>query len=88
MEQLTRRDAVQMVVAGALLTGAATAAAAGDDRIIISGASGQLGDAAVKDLLARGVCLNDDSVAVATACGDWSVLEGGMKAVLGQTLCG
>jgi len=59
MKQLTRRDAVQMVVAGVLLTGATTAAAAGADRIIISGASGQLGDAAVKDLLARGVAANN-----------------------------
>jgi NAD(P)H dehydrogenase (quinone) len=55
MDRLTRRDVVQMVAAGVLLNGAATAGAAGNERIIISGASGQLGDAAVKDLLARGV---------------------------------
>ena len=54
MDRLTRRDVVQMVAAGVLLN-AATAGAAGNERIIISGASGQLGDAAVKDLLARGV---------------------------------
>jgi NAD(P)H dehydrogenase (quinone) len=55
MDRLTRRDVMQMVAAGVLLNGAATAGAAGKERIIISGASGQLGDAAVKDLLARGV---------------------------------
>ncbi len=55
MDRLTRRDMVQWMAAGVLLGGAATGGAAGDERIIISGASGQLGDAAVKDLLARGV---------------------------------
>jgi NAD(P)H dehydrogenase (quinone) len=55
MDRLTRRDVVNMVASGALLSTTATAWAAGDERIIISGASGQLGDAAVKDLLARGV---------------------------------
>jgi len=55
MQQLTRRDVAKMVAAGALLGGTSGAWAAGDERIIISGASGQLGDAAVKDLLARGV---------------------------------
>jgi NAD(P)H dehydrogenase (quinone) len=56
MDQLTRRDVVvKMVAAGALLSATATAWALGDERIIISGASGQLGDAAVKELLARGV---------------------------------
>jgi NAD(P)H dehydrogenase (quinone) len=55
MDRLTRRDVVQMVAAGVLLNAAATAGAAVNERIIISGASGQLGDAAVKDLLARGV---------------------------------
>ena len=55
MDRLTRRDVMRMVAAGVLLNGAATAGAAGKERIIISGASGQLGDAAVKDLLARGV---------------------------------
>jgi NAD(P)H dehydrogenase (quinone) len=55
MDRLTRRDVMQMVAAGVLLNGAATAGAADKERIIISGASGQLGDAAVKDLLARGV---------------------------------
>jgi NAD(P)H dehydrogenase (quinone) len=55
MDRLTRRDVVNMVASGAVLSATATAWAAGDERIIISGASGQLGDAAVKDLLARGV---------------------------------
>ena len=55
MDRLTRRDLVQMMAAGVWLGGAARAGAAGDGRIIISGASGQLGDAAVKVLLARGV---------------------------------
>jgi NAD(P)H dehydrogenase (quinone) len=55
MDRLTRRDVVNMVAAGALLCATASTWAAGDERIIISGASGQLGDAAVKDLLARGV---------------------------------
>lgn len=54
MDQLTRRDTLKMMAAGVLLSGAGAAHAA-DERIIISGASGQLGDAAVQDLLARGV---------------------------------
>ena len=45
-----------MAAAGLLLSATATSAmAAGNDRIIISGASGQLGGEAVKDLLAKGV---------------------------------
>ena len=44
-----------MAAAGMLLSGAAAASGAGDDLIIISGASGQLGGQAVKDLLAKGV---------------------------------
>jgi len=55
MDRLTRRDVVNMVASGALLSTTASTWAAGAERIIISGASGQLGDAAVKDLLARGV---------------------------------
>jgi NAD(P)H dehydrogenase (quinone) len=46
---------VQRVAAAVLVGGASGAGAAGDERIIISGASGQLGNAAVKDLLARGI---------------------------------
>ncbi|HEX3835820.1 MAG TPA: NAD(P)H-binding protein [Steroidobacteraceae bacterium] len=56
MTQLTRRELLEMAAAGVLLSGTATPAmAAGNDRIVISGASGQLGDQAVKDLLATGV---------------------------------
>jgi NAD(P)H dehydrogenase (quinone) len=56
MNQLTRREVLEMAAAGMLLSGAATAAmGAADERIIISGASGQLGGEAVKDLLARGI---------------------------------
>jgi NAD(P)H dehydrogenase (quinone) len=56
MSQLTRRDVLEMAAAGLLLGGAATAAmGAANDRIIISGAAGQLGGEAVKDLLAAGV---------------------------------
>ena len=56
MNQLTRRELLEMAVTGVLLSGAAPAAmSAGNDRIIISGASGQLGGQAVKDLLATGV---------------------------------
>jgi NAD(P)H dehydrogenase (quinone) len=56
MNQLTRREVLEMAAAGMLLSGAATAAmGAANDRIIISGASGQLGGEAVKDLLAMGV---------------------------------
>jgi NAD(P)H dehydrogenase (quinone) len=55
MARLTRRDAIEMGVAGLLLSGATCAVAAGADRIIISGASGQLGGLAVKELLAKGV---------------------------------
>jgi NAD(P)H dehydrogenase (quinone) len=55
MNQLTRRELLEMA-AGVLLSGIAPAAmSAGDDRIIISGASGQLGGQAIKDLLAKGV---------------------------------
>jgi NAD(P)H dehydrogenase (quinone) len=53
MHQLTRRDLLEMAAAGVLLSGAATAAlGAANDRIIISGASGQLGGEAVQELLA------------------------------------
>jgi NAD(P)H dehydrogenase (quinone) len=56
MNQLTRREVLELAAAGVLLSGAATAVlGATDERLIISGASGQLGGAAVKDLLARGV---------------------------------
>ena len=59
MKRLTRRELMQQVAAGVLLGGAATAGAAEAGRIIISGASGQLGDAAVRELLARGVAAQD-----------------------------
>ena len=55
MNQLTRRELLEMAAAAVLLSGASAASAAGDDLIIISGASGQLGGQAVKDLLAKGV---------------------------------
>jgi NAD(P)H dehydrogenase (quinone) len=56
MNQLTRRELLEMAAAGIVLSGTAPAAmSAGNDRIIISGASGQLGGQAVKDLLAKGV---------------------------------
>jgi len=55
MERLTRRETVRMMAAGMLLGARANSWAAGADRVVISGASGQLGEAAVKDLLARGV---------------------------------
>jgi NAD(P)H dehydrogenase (quinone) len=56
MNQPTRRELLEMAAAGLLLSSGATVAmGAADDRIIISGASGQLGGAAVKDLLAQGV---------------------------------
>ncbi len=56
MNRLTRRELLEMAAAGVLLSGATTAVmGAGNDRIIISGASGQLGGQAVKDLLAKGV---------------------------------
>jgi NAD(P)H dehydrogenase (quinone) len=56
MNQLTRRELLEMALTGVLLSGTATAAmAANNDRIIISGASGQLGGQAIKELLARGV---------------------------------
>src|SRR5580692_10838513 len=55
MKQLTRREALERVAAGALLSGATAARAAGTDRIIISGASGQLGGEATRYLLAKGV---------------------------------
>jgi NAD(P)H dehydrogenase (quinone) len=55
MNQLTRRELLEMAAAGILLGATAAASAAGADLIIISGASGQLGGLAVKDLLAKGV---------------------------------
>ena len=53
--QLTRREAMRMVAAGALLGPAAHARAAPAERIIISGAGGQLGGQCAKELIARGV---------------------------------
>jgi NAD(P)H dehydrogenase (quinone) len=55
MSQLTRRELLEMAAAGVLLSSAKMAWAAGNEKIIISGASGKLGGQAVKDLLARGV---------------------------------
>jgi NAD(P)H dehydrogenase (quinone) len=56
MNPLTRRELLEMTVATLLLSGVSAAASgAGDDRIIISGASGQLGGLAVQDLLASGI---------------------------------
>ncbi|HEY6457915.1 MAG TPA: NAD(P)H-binding protein [Steroidobacteraceae bacterium] len=56
MTELTRRELLEMAAAGVLVSGTATSVmAAGNDRIIVSGASGQLGELAVKDLLAAGV---------------------------------
>jgi NAD(P)H dehydrogenase (quinone) len=54
MGQLTRRELLEMAAAGALLSNATVASAAGNEKIIISGASGKLGGQAVKDLLASG----------------------------------
>jgi NAD(P)H dehydrogenase (quinone) len=54
MGQLTRRELLEMAAAGVLLSSATVAVATGNDKIIISGASGKLGGQAVKDLLARG----------------------------------
>lgn len=55
MNLMTRRELLQWTVAATLLNAATASRAADNDRIIISGASGQLGGQAVKDLLARGV---------------------------------
>ena len=55
MNRWTRRELLEWLAAGVLLDGATAALAAANDRIIISGASGQLGGQAVRDLLARGV---------------------------------
>jgi NAD(P)H dehydrogenase (quinone) len=56
MNPMTRREILEMTAAALLLGGASAAAvSASDDRIIISGASGQLGGQAVKDLLASGI---------------------------------
>jgi NAD(P)H dehydrogenase (quinone) len=55
MNRWTRRELLEWLAAGVLLDGATATLAAGNDRIIISGASGQLGGQAVRDLLARGV---------------------------------
>lgn len=52
---LTRRELLEGLAAGVFLNGGTAALAAGTDRIIISGASGQLGGQAIKDLLDRGV---------------------------------
>lgn len=53
MNPLTRREILEWMAAGVLLDGATAALAASADQIIISGASGQLGGQAVKDLLDR-----------------------------------
>jgi NAD(P)H dehydrogenase (quinone) len=55
MNRWTRRELLEWLAAGVLLDGATATLAAANDRIIISGASGQLGGQAVRDLLARGV---------------------------------
>jgi NAD(P)H dehydrogenase (quinone) len=55
MNPMTRRELFEWVAAGVLLGGATAATGAGDDRIIISGAAGQLGGEAVRELLAKGV---------------------------------
>ncbi len=56
MNRLTRREAMEWAAAGLLFSGAGAAASAADTgRIIISGASGQLGGEAVQELLARGI---------------------------------
>jgi NAD(P)H dehydrogenase (quinone) len=55
MHQPTRRELLEMAAGLLLSSGATVAIGAAADRIIISGASGQLGGAAVKDLLAQGV---------------------------------
>lgn len=55
---LTRRHAIRAFAFGALALGLRSVdarAAASNDKIVISGASGQLGHAAIKALLARGV---------------------------------
>jgi NAD(P)H dehydrogenase (quinone) len=54
MNPVTRREVLKWA-AGALLNGATAALAAAGDRLIISGASGQLGGQAIRDLLERGV---------------------------------
>jgi NAD(P)H dehydrogenase (quinone) len=53
MKKLTRREALGAVALGVLL--GTQAKARGPDRLIVSGASGQLGGLTVKALLARGV---------------------------------
>jgi NAD(P)H dehydrogenase (quinone) len=55
MKWMTRREVMEWAAATALLGATMGAGAADHDRIIISGASGQLGGEAIKDLLARGV---------------------------------
>jgi NAD(P)H dehydrogenase (quinone) len=56
MRALTRREAIGAVLTGSLLgVGVARAQARGNEKIIISGASGQLGGLAVKWLLKKGV---------------------------------
>jgi NAD(P)H dehydrogenase (quinone) len=55
MNLMTRRELLQWTAAGTLLNVTTATLAADSDRIIISGASGQLGGQAVKDLLARGI---------------------------------
>lgn len=55
MNLMTRRELLQWAAAGTLLNVSTAVLAADGDRIIISGASGQLGGQAVKDLLAKGI---------------------------------
>ncbi|HEY4342046.1 MAG TPA: NAD(P)H-binding protein [Steroidobacteraceae bacterium] len=55
MHPLTRRELIEAAAAMLLGATATSAMAVGNDRLIISGASGQLGGQAVKDLLAAGV---------------------------------
>jgi NAD(P)H dehydrogenase (quinone) len=58
MKRLTRREALGTLVAAAAGAWTAPAAAAGDEQIIVSGASGQLGGLVVKALLGRGIPAN------------------------------
>lgn len=55
MKNLTRREAVGTVAMGLLFKGGLASAADQHEKLIVAGASGQLGGLAVKALLARGV---------------------------------
>jgi len=59
MKNMTRREAVGTMAMGLLLKGSLATAANHHGRIIVSGASGQLGGLTVKALLARGVAARD-----------------------------